>query len=328
MVDEMFDSPEEVPAKWPRDGKGRPQVWLPDHSRQVGYTRVTSYIKCMADTYALELWEKRMVAIGLAERPDLLLSVAAHRDDRRELNRIVEQAKEAAKANAKSTVGTGLHKLADSHDRGQPIVVPPAWQADMEAYKATTAEMDMIHIEQPCVQDGLKVGGTPDRVVGFRGGYYIADIKTGSIDFGALEFAMQFATYAHSKPYDFVTGGRGEWPKGLNILKAILIHLPQGEGTCKLHWVNIAAGWDAVAVAKAIRAFRNHKGLMVEMGGELGMISNANRLTVSVFLDRVKRATTLDDVRLAYQDARKAGLKGNDVLEACQVRKAELEGAQ
>ena len=33
-------------------------------------------------------------------------------------------------------------------------------------------------------EDDLKIGGTPDRIVEMDGEKYIADIKTGSIDFG------------------------------------------------------------------------------------------------------------------------------------------------
>src|ERR1044071_2355859 len=105
---DVFDAPEPAEEKVPRDHWGRPKIRQPD-GRLVAYTRCTTYVGCMEDQYMINLWRQRLVATGLADRPDLLLSVAAHRNDRNALNRIVEQAAEAGKASAPANVGTALH---------------------------------------------------------------------------------------------------------------------------------------------------------------------------------------------------------------------------
>jgi hypothetical protein len=333
---DLFDSPQATRPELERDGKGRPLVWLPDGSKRVAYTRATKFIECMEDPYNLTLWKQRMVALGLAERPDLLLSVAAHRNDREQLNDLVDQAREAARANAASRTGTALHSLVEQDDRGERVLVPPAYRADMDAYREATKDLRSVHIEQFCVQDDLRVGGTPDRVVWHvdlngDGRHYIADVKTGRIDFGHLSFAMQFALYAHSKPYDITTHQRRSWPDDLDMTKAILIHLPQGTGTCELYWVNIAAGWDAVQIARAVRAWRNRKGLVVPFNEGVPSLRQVairhGGLDAGTLRMLIRTAATGDSVRQLYRDAVAAGIDGSSIVDECKKRVAVVEGA-
>jgi hypothetical protein len=154
-----------------------------------------------------------MVALGLADRPDLLLAAAAHRDDKNKLNDICDQAKEAAKASASATTGTALHALTEQHDRGQTLGVLPAdAKADLDAYIAATEPFEHLGIEEFVVHDGFKIGGTFDRLVRYNGEVYIADLKTGSVDFGIGKIAMQLAVYAHSVRYDPATHLRSSLP--------------------------------------------------------------------------------------------------------------------
>lgn len=245
-----------------RDRYGRPLVTPKGGGKPVPYTRCTTYIDVLEDKFNLQQWMQRMVALGLACRPDLLLSVSAHPDDKKVLNRICEDAREAASASAAATKGTALHALTELVDRGQPLPPLPAnAKASLDAYAAATADLKATHIEQFCVQDPLQIGGTPDRIVKWNGGTYIADIKTGSIEWGALKIAMQLAVYARSATYDIATGERGT--HGADIKRGLIIHLPAvddpADAVCTLHWIDIEAGWHAVNVAKQVRAERKHK---------------------------------------------------------------------
>ncbi len=247
-----------TPTAIARDRWGRPLVVPPTGGKPIGYTRATTYIDVLDDKYNLQKWMQRMVAVGLSQRPDLLLSAAAHADDKRELDRICEDAREAAGASAAATTGTALHALTETVDRGHDLpVLPETVKADIDAYVAATEQLKAIHIEQFCVQDPLKVGGTPDRVVELGGQRFIADLKTGSIEWGALKIAMQLALYARSSTYDIATGERGS--HGADTRRGIIIHLPAGEATCTLHWVDLEAGWEAVKVAKEVRHWRTLK---------------------------------------------------------------------
>ena len=242
----------------PRDRFGRPLVTPPNGGRPVAYTRCTTFVSVLEDTFNLGKWMQRMVALGLADRPDLLLSVAAHRDDKSQLDRLCEDAREYAKASAAATTGTALHALTERIDRGQDVgVVPDAYLADLAAYQGATEGLTATHIEQFCVLDSLKIGGTPDRVVKYNGKRYIADVKTGSIEYGIGKIAMQLSVYARSQTYDHATGARGD--HGAEFDKGLIVHLPAGAGTCDLIWVDLLEGWEGVKLARAVRDWRTHK---------------------------------------------------------------------
>jgi len=238
-----------------RDRWGRPMVHTVG-GKPVAYTRCTTYVGCIEDTYNLSRWQMRMVATGLVDRPDLLLAASAHRDDKRALDNVCSDAMEAAKAHAAATTGTALHALAERVDVGIDVgAVPAAYVADLAAYTEATRPLKPVQIEQFTVLDALKIGGTPDRVVTYKGKRYIADIKTGTLDFGYLKIAAQLAAYARSRPYDVTTHERLE-PHGAETDRGIIIHLPAGTGTCRLYWVDLLEGWNAVQVCRMIRERR------------------------------------------------------------------------
>jgi hypothetical protein len=267
-----------IPSEIPRDRWERPLVVPPGGGKAVPYTRCTTYVKCLEDTFNLERWKMRMTALGLADRPDLMLSVAAHRDDKDRLNKLTEQAMEAAKAGAAATVGTALHVLTQRHDAGQDIgVIPDAYKEDLASYERGTRRLDILGIERFTVLDDLQIGGTHDRTVAYRGSNYIADVKTGTIDWGMGTIAMQLAVYAHSVLYDHTSQARQDLPD-VSLERAILIHLPAGQGACTLKWVNIAAGWHAVQLATRVRAWRKRKDLSWALEDDFDM---------GVFLDNL-----------------------------------------
>jgi hypothetical protein len=239
----------------PRDRWGRPLVIPPEGGTPVAYTRCTTYVSALEDRYSLGRWQQRMVAIGLAERPDLLLAVAANRGDKDALNEITSKALDAAQAGAAATVGTALHALTEQMDRGLDVgTVPAAYRADLDAYAEATKDLKAVHIEEFCVLDPLKVGGTPDRIVKYQGKRYIADLKSGGIEYGALKIAMQLAVYARSKLYDPATGERIEHDADRE--RGIVVHLPAGSGRCELRWVDLLEGWRGVALARQVREMR------------------------------------------------------------------------
>ncbi len=242
----------------PRDRYGRPLVTPEGGGRPVAYTRCTTFVGCLEDQYALQAWMQRMVALGLSDRPDLQLAVAAHRGEKKKLDEICTDAREYAKATAAATTGTALHALTEKLDRGEDVgVVPDSYLPDLAAYQATTEPLTAVHIEQFCVLDPFKIGGTPDRIVRYRGKTYIADVKTGSIEYGIGKIAMQLAVYARSKAYHHPSGER--CPHGAELDRGLIIHLPAGEGRCTLHWVDLDAGWEGVKLCKAVRQWRGHR---------------------------------------------------------------------
>jgi hypothetical protein len=199
-----------IPAEVERDRWGRPYVVPPGATKPTSYQRCTTFIDVIESTFNLSQWQQRKVAEGLAQRPDLVLAAAVAGEDKAKLNKIVADAKEAAKAHTAATTGTALHELTEMYDRGQglPAGLSAATQADVDAYIAATAGLKMIAVEQFLVWDAAKVAGTCDRIVTIDGKRYIADLKTGSIEYGALKISMQLSVYARSTTYDVKTHER------------------------------------------------------------------------------------------------------------------------
>lgn len=241
-----------------RDRWKRPLIRQAD-GKDKAYTRCTTYVGAPEDMFNLQKWDKRQVALGLASRPDLLLSVSAHRDDKEELNRICDQAKEAAGASAASIRGTAVHKLTERVDRGEdlPAGLDPDTLKMLDAYAEAMKPFKTRGIEARLVQDRAKVAGTTDRILGYRGNVYIGDIKTGStVELGTGKIGGQLAMYAHSRPYDVNKDERLDH-HGASVLWGLIIHLPaERPGEVNLHWIDLEKGWGWCQVAGQVRAER------------------------------------------------------------------------
>jgi hypothetical protein len=250
-----------------RDRYGRPLVIPPGGGKAIPYTRTTTVAGSLDDGTALIAWKMRMACIGLSQRPDLLLAVAAtDKDNTKELNALVEDAMEAAGANSAARIGSAVHALTETLDRGEDLgVVPPLYLADLKAYADATANFTNVWMEQFCVLDEYKIAGTPDRIVQYEGELYISDLKTGSLH--PTSVAMQLSVYAHAAPYDPATGQRGSWGE-VNQDRAIVVHLPAGKAQCTLHWVDIKEGWQGIQIAMQARKWRDQKGLIIPFDKE------------------------------------------------------------
>jgi hypothetical protein len=260
----------------PRDRYDRPLIRPPGADKAVPYTRCTTYVDCIEDKSSLATWGKRMVVVGATHAPGLI-EQARHHDPqeprgKKALNRLAEQLVTVAGAHHKREKGTYLHALSEHVDRRQPL--PPSTtqdRADMAAYRMATLRLDVLHIEQLVVVDHLKIAGTPDRAAFYAGpgpdgqpfaGNLITDLKTGSVEYGGLKMAMQLAVYSRGLLYDHTTGTRTPLPD-VNQDWGLIIHLPAGTAQCTLHWVDLALGWEAVQVARQVRALRARRKLLI-----------------------------------------------------------------
>ena len=200
-------------------------------------------------------------------RPDLLLAASAHRDNKLEMDKLVEDAMEAAGATRQANIGTAIHALTEKLDRGQELgPIPEEYVADIQAYAEATKNFTNVNIEQFCVLDKFKIAGTPDRIVEYKGEKFISDLKTGSISY-PNKIAMQLAVYAHGLPYDPATATRGSWGD-INTEKGIIVHLPAGSGQCTLHFVDLVHGWKGIQLAMKVRTHRDKKNISTPFQGE------------------------------------------------------------
>lgn len=255
------------------------------------FTRVTTYIDVLDDKSNLEAWLMRMVLVGIARDPRLLNEVDSLYEDlllaekkgdeeqvkanKNELNRRAQIAKTTAGAEDKADKGTALHGLSELVDQGLPL--PPGIDfgdvIDMDAYRRETVDFKIVHMEKVVVNDELCAAGTPDRVSEWIGsepliapdGYVfepgsgellITDLKTGSVEYGALKMAMQLAIYANSLLYDHTTGRRSSMGR-VNRKWGVIMHVPAGSGEATLYWADLTLGWQAVQVATQVRLMRS-----------------------------------------------------------------------
>lgn len=269
MIDQgIADELAQQPTR--RDQYGRYKVRTPD-GKLVGYTRATTVAKTLDDTSNLERWSGRMVATGLAARADLLALVHST-TDKRELNQIVDQAKEAGGASLRRNLGTALHGIIEQSYK--PGYVPPApYAADVEAVHDAIGAAGFTIVdgmaERIVVNDTHKIAGTFDLLVERNGVKYVADLKTGSsVKYGALGWAIQLAIYANADA--LYTQGRAE--DGSEDLrepmpdvhqgKAVIIHVEPGSGRCDLYRLDIEIGLRGLELALAVREIRRERPLV------------------------------------------------------------------
>jgi hypothetical protein len=289
--------------------------------KRVAYRRTTTFVGCLEDTYNLMNWKNRQVAYGMGQRKDLVLAAAAaDPTDKRKLNEIADKATEHAQASASATTGTALHALTERVDRGQPLgVVPIEYAPDIAAYQEATATLDFTDIEAFRVYDPWQVAGTADRIGrDKKGRLRIYDIKTGSIDY-PHKMAMQLAMYARSTPYNIATDERGQPEDGMDMHRAVIIHLPAGEGRCELYEIDIASGWGACMLAKKVWDWRGIKDLTQKYNPD------APPPEMPTWQTLVRDATNVEELRLIWQRAKECRQLTPELRALCTERSRVLQ---
>ncbi len=252
-----------------RDRWGRYLIPDPRTGESRAWTRATTVASTLSDKFGLQTWAQRMTARGLVLRPDLFALVAAcDPDDKKKLNALVDDAKEAAAASSGANLGTALHSFTEQLDRGQVVHAPSPWNADLDAYTQTLARagvgVQVEYVENIVTLPDVGVAGTFDRLVDIDGVLTVADLKTGSfLDWN--EISIQLALYAHAETtYDPATNTHTPMPT-VDRERALVIHLPAGKATCELWLVDIAQGWEAAQIALAVREWRTRKSLAAKL---------------------------------------------------------------
>ncbi|MFI7042641.1 hypothetical protein ACIBI0_38690 [Microbispora rosea] len=261
-------APPEAPGKRLFDGFGRYLLPDPDTGKERAWTRVTTLAKTLEDTYNLEQWGARMAVKGMAMRPDLVAMAATLNpnddDDKKTLNRLAKDAKEAAGSSAGANMGTALHKLTERVDGGEKVDAGPM-SRELDAYRATLAREGLKvrpdYLERIICVPELGVAGRLDKLLEVPGlPFQVADLKSQkSMDFGGLGIAVQQAIYAHAYAIWDPVAGRWEDPPELDQVLATIIWLPVGRGICELFDVDLCLGWEWAQLSARVRGIRKAK---------------------------------------------------------------------
>lgn len=299
-----------------RDRFGRPRIPNPATGKTDTFTRASTTGSAVEDLYNVQRYQRRIDAVGLSQRPDLVLAAAAHSDNRKELNRIVDEAHEAGRGSAAANTGTALHRLTERLDRGETLPdVADQHQAALSAYREVTEEWAWLACEQFVVLDAYGIAGTPDRIgtcSRWPDQAFVVDIKTGStVDLGALKFAAQLAIYAHAVPCEPATGVRGAYSLPVSTEWGLIIHLPAGQSSAELRWIDLTAGWGVVETALAVRAWRSHKHFY-------------RTYAPPDYLAQAAAAGSVEELREIYRRAQRTGAETEALHAACVARKQEL----
>lgn len=201
------------------------------------------------------------------------------------VNLIVAEALDLAGCDDKADAGTSLHSIAEIADaEGMAVVdemlasekISISEHASIAAYSARMARLGarVIETEAVVVNDAMGYAGRLDRIVmaklpeitlrtaagdvvrpaDTRARRYVTDIKSGRIDLGAGKIARQLAAYALGDLYDLKTGERSRHSASRDV--ALVFHLPQGEGTCTVHAVDIKHGAELLKLSAQVREAR------------------------------------------------------------------------
>ena len=222
------------------------------------HTRVTTIAKTIDDTYNLTKWGKRLVAQGVASNPRIAGQIVAAAGNKKQLDAICEQALDAAGGNEARNIGDLLHRLCELVDLGQePAHIPDPWAADIDAYKQAihTHRLTPEHVEVILVNPDMGYAGTADNLYRLPDGrLLVGDRKTGGY-MSWHTFAVQLALYANAT--HLYNPGADQLTPAPNIDRAegIIVHLPAGQATCRLHTIDLTAGWEAAQLSIAARAW-------------------------------------------------------------------------
>ncbi len=252
------------------------------------YQRVSNLLKNIeTDTYNLDQWRKRQVAIGMSMRPDLVLGVAAAaqfdpvtgkltKDAKSAINDLCKQAMDAAASKAGANKGSAVHTATERLDLGESvnaIGLPYPFNADLAAYETLKRVMGLAflpeHIERTVVIDEVAAAGTFDRIgtstlleqrgILAPGERLVVDVKTEDDPLlNLLHICPQLACYANGNrmfipapTVDDVNAGTYEAMPSVSKIVGLVIHVKNGRAVPYL--VDLDRGWRSARRAAAQR---------------------------------------------------------------------------
>jgi hypothetical protein len=317
--------------------RGRYRLPDPDTGQETLFTRVSTIAKTLEDTFHLDQWKDRMLAKGLAMRPDLVMLAGATplEEKWKFSNDIVKPARDTAGGSEGANHGTAFHSLTEIVDRGEPIPqgTHPGHVKQLQRYRRALTDHGLTVIphwmERVVLNREHRLVGRTDRALwanrskgaaawlpeGFSA--VIGDVKSQkSMDFGCMSIAMQLAIYAHADLVFNEDEGRWEEPDiELNRDVAVVMHCPSNDpDTADIHVIDIARGWELVQLAMEVRAARKET-----------LNRKLERTSGNDWRTAILHASTKQDLSRIWKAASAAGEWTDELLDLGKARQAEIE---
>lgn len=248
------------PAAVERQKNGRPVI------DGKSYQRVSTLAKAFDDPYALNKWKQRMVALGVAQSPDLIgLACTATADDRAVLDDVAARAMDRAGAGSGRDIGTAVHAVAEKIDYQEPVDnLPRDLVDDAQAFRAECERLGLVPAlaETFVVAAQYGAAGSFDRLLTDGKEFYIGDIKTAKVDkdadyairYNALKWAIQLAVYSAGRPWnEYWQSWESLGVRPPSTVRGIVFHIPRGSGTCAAIDVDLSIGHRAARLAAEVR---------------------------------------------------------------------------
>lgn len=308
----------------PTEGGGRIyKLPLPSDPKGPGkrWTSATTFAGTIAETFALQQWSQRMVALGMGRRPDLCaLASAAEDDDNKTLQDIARKAIDAGGGTRGSTMGSAYHRFTEVAEDGRIHEVPEEYRPDIQAYldKLQAARLTTAPelTEQIVVLPEFMLAGQLDRILRtVSNQLLIGDVKTARyVDYSYGEIAIQLAIYANATHiWDPQTETFRAMPP-VRKDKAVVMWVPVGRGQCELISIDIAQGYRMLQTCATVRKWRSQS---------KALASPYQDLSPQSWEDQLKSATSKEQMSAIFQTA---NAKGEWTESLAELGKATLRG--
>lgn len=304
---------------------------------------VTTVAKIPTDTWSIDRYNERQVAIGMAVDRNIAENVATHIDNKDRLNNLVEDAKWAAKSHLKADRGTQMHRVLELILLGQEIkLLTDQQRRDAEVLKRTldryklTPHMNLT--EQFVCWPQHLVAGRFDAVLERPDGtLWLVDLKSGP---NAIKYpqstACQLALYARAPHVSVDAPAFGDrqtienWrtmPEKLDYKWARVLLCEPDATTGTMHRIDIQHGWGGAMKALELVKWRkvNNTDIVADEFAEDDTSTDYVVFSAEQrYTSWVPSVTSVDALYALWAQAVAEGASGPVLHAACAARKAEL----
>ena len=293
--------------------------------------------KIVADSFKLDQWSKRQVAIGIALDETIRENIACHIDNNDRVDSFVGDALKVAGAHRKADRGTQAHRVLQMVLFGQTDqLLTSQQQRDARALQNTLDRYGLEPtewVERFVFYPDHPLCGRFDAIVrNRRGELVMTDLKTG---LNAVRYphttAVQLAFYAHAPHMSTeievngnksVVTGWGPLPD-IDLHNGYVLQLEPDADVGELYELNIDHGWRGAQLALAVREWRAAH----SWGDDLVGLADAAPVTAATapsWRELIEGAQTRTALRVIWETAKQAGTLTPQIKGMCTQRAQQL----